>query len=325
MSGGIGTAFVLGAGLGTRLRPLTSARPKPLVPIYHKPLITFAFDHLRAFGVKKFVVNTHHCPEAYGSLLGEKDGFAAYRDGEVYFRHEPVLLDTAGGIGNVRDLLGNDSFLVHNGDVLADLPLGLLIERHFSAGNIATLLLRGSGGPLHVHFNSDTQAVTDIRGMIGGNDDPRFLFTGIYILSPEVFRYIPDGKVHSVVTVFLDMIKAGERVGGLVCDEGLWFDLGTRDSYLEAHRLFATGSPARLSYALDRPWPVPVHPEARIGAGVTLAGACAIGRGAEVGDGASLSDSILWEDSKIASRSSLQACIVRDGERAEGTLSAVDI
>ena len=62
-------AFVLGAGLGTRLRPLTDHRPKPLVPLFGKPLITFGFDHLIANGITSFAVNTHHCPKAYGQLL----------------------------------------------------------------------------------------------------------------------------------------------------------------------------------------------------------------------------------------------------------------
>ncbi|MFM8717326.1 MAG: sugar phosphate nucleotidyltransferase, partial [Spartobacteria bacterium] len=69
LSAGIKTAFVLGAGLGTRLRPLTDERPKPLVPIFNKPLITFAFDHLIASGIRRFVVNTHHRPEAYSRWL----------------------------------------------------------------------------------------------------------------------------------------------------------------------------------------------------------------------------------------------------------------
>jgi UTP-glucose-1-phosphate uridylyltransferase len=121
----IGTAFVLGAGLGTRLRPLTEERPKPLVPLVHKPLITFAFDHLHAVGVRRFVVNTHHRPQTYDAILNGKNGRAEYRGCEVVFRHEPELLDTGGGIGNIRDLVGNEPFLVHNGDVLADLRRAL--------------------------------------------------------------------------------------------------------------------------------------------------------------------------------------------------------
>ena len=92
-------AFVLAAGLGTRLRPLTDDLPKPLIPVGLKPLITFAFDHLIAdLGVEEFIVNTHHCPEAYGEAFPT----AEYRGRTLRFRHEPVLLDSAGGIKKHR-------------------------------------------------------------------------------------------------------------------------------------------------------------------------------------------------------------------------------
>ena len=95
-------AFVLAAGLGTRLRPLTDTLPKPLIPVGLKPLITFAFDHLIAdAGVEEFIVNTHHLAGAYAGAF--PDG--TYRGRPLHFRHEPVLLETGGGIRNVADLL----------------------------------------------------------------------------------------------------------------------------------------------------------------------------------------------------------------------------
>jgi mannose-1-phosphate guanylyltransferase len=325
MSGGVGTAFVLGAGLGTRLRPLTNERPKPLVPIFHKPLITFAFDHLKGVGVQRFVVNTHHCPDAYERLLGASDGSAIYRGHAVSLRHEPVLLDTGGGIRNVEDLLNDGDFLVHNGDVLADLPLSLLLEEHSRSGNIATLGLRSAGGPTHIQFDPWTRRVTDIRGAIGRCHDPSFLFTGIYVLSPEIFRFLPpQGKIHSIITTFLQLIKTSGKIGGVVLDEGIWFDLGTRQSYLEAHRLFG-GTGTRLSYALDGEWPRAIHPTAFVGEEAELTGVCAIGPGAKVGAGAKLRDCILWENAEIREGACLETCIVRDGRHGGGVLRDADI
>ena len=324
MSGKIGAAFVLGAGLGTRLRPLTEARPKPLVPIVHKPLITFAFDHLHAFGIRRFVVNTHHCPAAYDTLLGAKNGKAEYRRCQVILRHEPELLDTGGGIANVRESMGNSPFLVHNGDVLADLPLDRLIERHFADSNVATLGLRSSGGPLQVQCDVPTGRVTDIRGGRGNRMEPAFLFTGIYLLSPEIFRHMPADRIFSIVPVFLDLLRSGAKVGGVVMDEGLWFDLGTRASYLEAHRMFLAGKHS-LSYPLDRPWPLPIHPSAKIAPNARLNDLCAVGPDAEIASGAHLTNCIVWENAKIASRTILKDCIVRDGRRAEGTHSNADL
>src|ERR1700737_3811234 len=99
----ISQAFVLGAGLGTRLRPLTDDLPKPLVPVFQKPLITFALDHLIDVGVPKFLVNTHHRPERFAETFAR----STYRSRQIEFRHAPLLLETAGGIANIADLLSD--------------------------------------------------------------------------------------------------------------------------------------------------------------------------------------------------------------------------
>ena len=118
------TAFILGAGLGTRLRPLTERCPKPLLEIGGRPVITYAMDHLLSVGVERFIVNTHHCPEVYLQKFPDMQ----WRGVPIVFRHEPVLLDTAGGLKNIEDLLGEDqTILCYNGDIIADFPLqGLL-------------------------------------------------------------------------------------------------------------------------------------------------------------------------------------------------------
>lgn len=303
-------AFVLGAGLGTRLRPLTERRPKPLVPIHGKPLITFAFDHLMACGVDGFVVNTHHCPEAYAvHLPGD-----SYRGLPLHFRHEPELLDTGGGIRNVEDLLGNSPFVVYNGDVLADFPLSPAIARHEESGYPVSLVLRSSGGPLHVQCRDGR--VCDIRHKLGAHEAPSFLFTGISILSPEIFKWIPSGRVVSVIPIYLDMIQAGIPVGGIVVDDGLWFDLGSREAYLEAHRLLRPGG-RRLSYS-DPGWPRPVDASARCAASAKICGATAIGSGATVGEGAILEQCVVWEGASVLPGARLNRCVVRDGCVAGG-------
>src|SRR5215210_4926458 len=115
----IRNAFVLGAGMGSRLLSLTARKPKPLIPVAGKALITFAFDHLLENGVEKLVVNTHHCHEAYKHAFPEP----FYRGVPLHFAHEPDLLETAGGIKNAEALLGPESFVVYNGDILTDLPI----------------------------------------------------------------------------------------------------------------------------------------------------------------------------------------------------------
>src|SRR5207244_1121785 len=105
-------AFVLGAGLGTRFRPLTDTLPKPLMPIFQKPLITFALDHLRAAGVESFVMNTHHLAPAFERVF-PGGSYAGHR---VQLVHEPDLLETGGGIKNAAPYLGAQPFVVYSGD-----------------------------------------------------------------------------------------------------------------------------------------------------------------------------------------------------------------
>src|SRR5262245_610914 len=134
-------AFVLAAGLGKRLRPLTDDLPKPLIPIFQKPLITFALDHLLGLGVTRFVINTHRRPELFQNFFNRSN----YAGHAVTLVHEPELLETGGGIKNAERYLGTDPFITYSGDILTDLNLGPLIEEHFRRGNDVTLALRDTG------------------------------------------------------------------------------------------------------------------------------------------------------------------------------------
>ncbi|MCC6352563.1 MAG: nucleotidyltransferase family protein [Verrucomicrobiae bacterium] len=221
-SGKVTTAFVLGAGLGKRLRPLTESWPKPLLPVWGRPMITYAFERLRGVGVRRLIVNTHHRPERYREVFPR----GAWGGLPITFRHEPVLLDTGGGIRNIADLVGDETILVHNGDIVTDLPLEPLLEAHFRAGNEVTLAVRTSGGPLSVQLDGSGR-IADIRGRLGGAGGPGHLFTGVYVVGPGFARRFQPGEIKSVIPVFLDMIREGAGLGGVVIDEGFWMDLGT--------------------------------------------------------------------------------------------------
>jgi len=316
----VNKAFVLGAGLGERLKPLTDQLPKPLVPVFHRPLITHAFDHLIAAGVNEFVVNSFHLPQEYERAFPA----GTWRGRPVIFRQEtPIRLETAGGIANVRDLLeGDEPFFVYNGDILTDLPLAPLMREHEERGNLVTLALRSTGPALHIALDPVTGAVTDIRNMLGTGDEGTHLFTGIYIVSPAFFDYLTPGKKESVIPIFLRLIEEGRKLGGLVIDEGQWWDLGNRTSYLEAHRIIAQteGFPA---YAPTRHHAI--SDTARIAAGAQLMGTNIIGPGSVVEDRAVVEDCILWPGATVASEARLKNCIIRSGIRAEGVSVDADL
>ncbi len=224
----IRTAFILGAGLGTRLRPLTDDCPKPLLPVGGRPLITFAIDHCLTVGIERFIVNTHHCPEAYDRAFPER----SWRGWPILFRHEPLLLDTAGGLKNIEDLLSDEeSILVYNGDVISDLPLGRLLEAHAAGKQEVTLALRNRGPVTNVSVDAEG-IVCDLRGLLGNPGVRRCLFTGIYAVEKPFLRRLTPGKAESVVPVFAEMIrKSPGSVANVVIDEGSWLDIGDPEGY----------------------------------------------------------------------------------------------
>jgi mannose-1-phosphate guanylyltransferase len=313
-------AFVLGAGLGIRLRPLTDDLPKPLVPIFQKPLITFALDHLIDAGVTSFFVNTHHRPEWFAGIFPR----SSYRKRSIQFFHEPDLLETAGGIANIAGAIAREPLLVYNGDILTDVPLAPLLEGHARAGNMVTLALRSNAEPKQIAFDPETGLVVDIRNRLGRGVPDEFLFTGIYIVDPAFVGLLERGVKRSVIPHFLEVIHGGGKVGGVVVDQGQWWDVGNRGAYLELHReLRALNFPG---YPVDDPaWKAPVHGTAIVEPGVRVSGGSVISRGCRVGSGAVLEDTILWPGAQIASRSRLTGCIVCTRKKVSGTHHNVDL
>lgn len=229
------TAFIFGAGLGMRLRPLTEKCPKPLLEIGGRPLITYAMDHLLKSGVDRFIVNTHVQPERYARMFPQGQWHGA----GIIFHHEPVLLETAGGLKNIEDLLREDeAIFCYNGDVLADFPLDRLREAHEEMRPEATLALRSSGSPLNVNVNERGE-VCDLRHVLGNPGTRSLLFTGIYAVEKSLLKYLEKDKVESIVPVLIRRIAARPgAIRGAVIDEGVWEDVGSLEAYERLHAAY---------------------------------------------------------------------------------------
>jgi len=222
------TAFILSAGLGVRLRPLTEQCPKPLLDIGGRPVITYAMDHLLSIGVRRFIVNTHHCPDVYLQKFPDRQ----WRGVPIDFRHEEVLLDTAGGLKNIEDLIGEDkTILCYNGDVIASLPLQPLLRFHEQKQPEATLALRSRGPVRNVSLN-DKDEVCDLRHALKDPGVQSCLFTGIYAVETSILRHIEAGKAASIVSTLIQRIRQKPgSVMGIVIDEGNWHDIGSIEAY----------------------------------------------------------------------------------------------
>jgi NDP-sugar pyrophosphorylase family protein len=228
MGENINTAFILGAGLGTRLMPLTEKIPKPLLELGGRPIITYAMEHLRAVGIQRFIINTHHCAEKYAEAFPEKN----WKGIPITFRNEPVLLDTAGGIKNIEDLIADDErIIVYNGDIITNLPIAPLVDKHFAGQTEVTLALRSRGPLLNVNVDKEG-FVCDIRHILKNEGIKSCLFAGIYIVEKSFLKRLTAGKIESIVLPLVEMIKENPRsVGAVVIDDGNWYDLGTVEEY----------------------------------------------------------------------------------------------
>lgn len=226
------TGMVLCAGLGTRLRPLTEERPKPLVPVGDRPLAAWALDRLAAVGVRHFVANAHHlAAQVEPGLRPWCDRVSA----SLTVLTETALLGTGGGIRNALPHLGED-FWVFNGDVLAAPDLRRAAEVHRAHDAWMTLILRED--PRAAVLGAiEVDDAGRVRRILGEGDAPperlrACVFTGIYLISQRVADDLPaEGCV--VRHTLRRLLARGERVMGVI-DDGAWHDLGTPARYAEA-------------------------------------------------------------------------------------------
>jgi mannose-1-phosphate guanylyltransferase len=309
-------AFILAAGRGTRLRPLTDDLPKPLVPIFQKPLITFALDHLIDAGVSRFVINTHRLPELFRFFFAEN----SYAGHSITLVHEPDLLETGGGIKNVERYLGSEPFITYSGDVLTNMDLPPLIEEHFRRGNDVTLALRNTGLASDVALRD--HHVVDLANRYGttGNLD----FANVAVWNPSIFKQIPSRQKISFIPIVADWIGKSGKIGGLVMNDGKWFNIGSRAEYLEVHRTILREHWMPY-YIRTREWPERVAKSATVDPSAEVRGCSVVGENCHVDAGAVLEDTILWPASQIASKSQLHSCIVRSQKKVSGIHRNSDI
>jgi len=310
-------AFILAAGLGTRLRPLTEELPKPLIPIFQKPLITFALDQLIGVGVKRFVINTHRYPELFQSFFATHE----YAGFPVKLVHEPDLLETGGGIKNVEPFLGKKPFIAYSGDILTDVDLQPLIETHFGAQNDVTLGLRrntGLGAGVVMRNNRIIAISNEFK------PDENFDYANVSVWNPEIFLKIPPHQKVSFIPILIKWIGQGGRIGGVALDDGHWFNIGSRSEYLEVHRVISRER-WKPGYVKAAEWPATVAKTAVVDPTAELRGCSVVGERCRVGAKAILDDTILWPDAEIASQSQLRGCIVRSEKKASGIHRNIDI
>ena len=241
-------AMILSAGYGTRLWPLTEDRTKPAIPILGKPLVGYVAEYLARYGCDEIIVNLHHRPGSVRAALGDGTDFGV----NLRYIEEPVILGTSGALDNARELLEGETFVVINGKIITDIDLHAALKTHRQMNAIATLVLLPN--PDCQHFTVVETAEGCLRGFGGmpiaadyaGRDAP-LMFTGIQILEPTIFDYIPRGVFsHSTTDVYPQAMSRGNRIAAHVA-EGKWYELSTLARYLDISLAMLRGRNETLS------------------------------------------------------------------------------
>ncbi len=222
------TAFILGAGLGTRLLPLTQQCPKPLLEIKGRPIITYIMDHLLEIGIERFIINIHHLSDLFLKSFPEQK----WRGVPIIFRYEPILLETAGGLKNIEDLLTEDEAIIcYNADVISNLSLKKLISAHDENRPEITLALRSKGHLLNVEID-EKGYVCDIRNILGRIGIKRCQFTGIYTVETSFLSHLVKGRVESIIYAMIRRIsEMPGSIKGVIIDDGQWQEIGSIETY----------------------------------------------------------------------------------------------
>ncbi len=226
-------AVIMAGGEGTRLRPQTSNLPKPMLPLVGRPMMEHIISLLRRHGITDIVVTVAFLPNAIRSYFGDGSELGV----RMVYATEETPLGTAGSVRNARDEL-TERFLVISGDVLTDINLTSLIEFHEKNNALATLALCAVENPLEfgiVITREDGSIERFLEKPGWGQVFSDTINTGIYVLEPEIFDVIPEGRaVDFSSEVFPTVLEAGAPLFGYVAD-GYWEDVGTTAAYLKAH------------------------------------------------------------------------------------------
>jgi len=283
--------MILSAGYGTRLWPLTEDRTKPAIPILGKPLVGYVAEYLARDGLDEIVVNLHHRPESVRKALGDGSDFGV----KLHYVEEPVILGTSGAMDNARALLDRETFVVVNGKIITNIDLQAAFETHRRTEALVTLVLVpnvarerftvvNTADGLLLGFGK--MASPETPGGEGGGDVP-LMFTGIQILEPGIFEYIPRGVFsHSTTDVYPQAIAQGERIAVHVAtgNDEHWYELSTLQRYLD----------------------ISLQLMANRGQTITAGEGCAIS------DQADVSQAVMWDDVTVEGGARVNRAVLGD-------------
>jgi NDP-sugar pyrophosphorylase family protein len=321
--------MILAAGLGSRLRPLTTHLPKPLVPILNRPLLWYLIRQVRQAGIHEIAINLHYQGEQIRSWLGRGEHLGV----EVMYSEEAELLGSAGGVRRLRHFFGDEPALIVHGDILFDVDLSAVIQYHLSRAALATLVLhpahhRFSYGKIRVNAHGQIAQFVDQQAPWVSGPHNETLFTGVQVLDPTVLDAIPAASVAALTAdVYPGLLTNPPRLYGYLM-HGYWSDIGTPRRYWETNMDAVggrVGSAVNLPPAEDdwrmapqvygRPAGV-IRPPVAVPSGIEVQSSACVGPEVILGDGCQLDhdvrlvQSVLWPRVRVGRGVTIERSIV---------------
>ncbi|NTW27803.1 MAG: NTP transferase domain-containing protein [Coriobacteriia bacterium] len=321
-------AVIMAGGEGTRLRPLTSLRPKPMVPIVNQPVMEHIIGLVKHSGIEEIVATLAFMPGVIQDYFGAGEQWGV----QIEYAVEASPLGTAGSIKNAEHLLDRDEpFLVISGDAITDIDLAEVIRFHKEKGGAVTIATKQVDDPLDfgvVITDPDGRVERFVEKPSWGQVFADTINTGIYVVEPWVLDFVPVGKSFDFSSDLFPLLMAeGHALYALPVD-GYWCDVGSRETYMQAHRDILEGA-ARLFipgiHAREGLW---VADSARIDKGAELGTCVVIGENVRIGEGAHIDDytiigdncvigrdatvshSVLWSDTFVAEHASVAGAVL---------------
>jgi mannose-1-phosphate guanylyltransferase len=333
-------AVILVGGPGTRLQPLTDDKPKSMLPVLNRPFMEHAIAYLKQFGIEDIILTLNYLPDSIQGYFG--DGHRCGVSLRYCLEKEP--LGTAGAVKNAEAHL-DGTFVVLNGDVFTDMNLADMLALHRDKGAAATISLSWVDNPSAfgvVETDADHKVKRFIEKPPLAEAATNWINAGIYILEPEVLKYIPSERHYMFERgLFPDLLDMGKPVYGYPF-RSYWLDMGTPEKYFSLNTDLLsskTGSPliddssyngilcspdATIHPSAVMTAPVMIGDGSRIGQGVTIRGPVVIGRDCRLEDGASVENAVLWDNVYVGAGARLSRCVISSDTRIGDHQDVID-
>jgi mannose-1-phosphate guanylyltransferase len=331
-------ALILAGGKGTRLRPLTVYTPKPIVPVLNRPFLLYQIEILRRAGIKEIILSLNYQPQKIEHLLSDGSAFGVH----IRYVTEPSPMGTAGAYKFAASEI-RETTVVFNGDILTDLDISEVIKKHKKRHAEASIVLTPVENPTAYGLveTDDENRVLRFREKPKPEEladlTTRNINAGIYVLEPTVLDMIPTGENYSFeYNLFPDLLEKKKNFFAEIMTKNYWLDIGTPQSYLQAHHDFLAGKIKGFAFEKSENFDVAtaasvdeksivgedcvVKPNAKIINSV-------IGQGVHVEEKAVIENSVVWAHTRVSNSSQIKNAIVgrscyvgKNAEVSEGSV-----